>query len=129
MRGVDLPAKIRTIERILGLEIEHAPDLRCFFTKDPLFPDSSFAQGYANPSDAERGLKQLHSQVYRARGQRAYNNQRGKCAMCGEKMPPNEYEVDHKHGRGRGRSDRLEDIQAVCTGFNGCDLHRRKHGG
>lgn len=130
MRGCTLEAKMRTVGRALGLEVRHdnpGPDWpRRFVAIDC---DEKFEVEYRLHSHALKALSQLHTNVYRARGEKVYRRQEGKCAMCGKKMPPNAYEIDHKHGRGRGRSDRIEDIQAVCTGFNGCDLHRRKHGG
>ncbi len=128
MRGVDLAAKIRNIERILGLEIEHDEVMRLFTAFDTKL--GVFAAGYGKPSDAERRLKALHSEIYRARGERVYRNQKGKCVFCGRKLPPDAWEIDHIESRGaHGRSDELANLRVCCTGLDGCGLHRKRHGG
>lgn len=137
MRGVDLGAKVRNIERITGCTILVHYDAdkkpRAFDAWRGTESDEDhivFQSIIGNAKKApELALKKLHSEIYRANGELAYEAQEGKCCFCGVKMPANSYETDHKHGRGRGRSDRVEDLQACCTGFNGCDGHRRKHGG
>lgn len=134
MRGVDFGAKLRNTEKIVGCEIRvHCDDagkpqtLVAWRTPELcLCMQPVEGKGKQAP---ETALRKLHSAIYRANGQLAYIQQEGKCCFCGVKMPANAYETDHKHGRGRGRSDRVEDLQVCCTGFNGCDGHRRKHGG
>lgn len=133
MRGVDLGAKVRGIERITGCEIRvHCDDAGRPRVLDAwrnpelyLCTENIVGNGKKSP---ETALRKLHSAIYHYNGQLAYILQEGKCCFCGAKMPSTEYETDHKNGRGRGRSDRVEDLQACCTGFNGCDGHRRKHG-
>lgn len=127
MRGVDLPAKMRTISRILGADVELRG--RCFCVFCPSL-DKTFTQDFDKERLAEVALRELHSRVYRERGMLAYRLQEGKCIFCGRAMPSNSYEIDHKSSRGaHGRNDRVDNLQAVCTGFNGCDMHRKKHGG
>lgn len=133
MRGVDLGAKVRGIERITGCTILVHYDATGKATAFDAWRDDNthlcLQEVIGNGKNApETALKKLHSVIYRINGKLAYIRQRGKCCFCGIKMPPLEYETDHKHGRGRGRSDRIEDLQVCCTGFNGCDGHRRKHG-
>lgn len=130
---------MRGVSRALGIEVrhDHSPMGACFSALDPTldraWPESGlesvrkFEAHYR--TGVESALKALHEMVYHARGEEVYRRQEGKCAMCGRKMPANAYEIDHKIPRSRGRDDRIENLRAVCTGLNGCDLHRRKHGG
>lgn len=135
MRGITIEAKVRGIERATGCVIQTLYDR---LGKPLSFKAwdgeliAQFAEEYigTRENDAERALALLHTTIYRANGKEAYQSQEGKCAFCGKHMPPNSYEIDHKKSRGaHGRDDRVENLQAVCTGLSGCDTHRRKHGG
>lgn len=128
MRGVDLPAKIRGIERIIGLEIRHNPELKCFETEDPDLPGRVFMACYARPSQIEVALKGLHSLVYRKRGELVFERQGRKCCFCGGEI--REFEIDHISSRGaHGRSDVITNLRCCCTGLGACGLHRKRHGG
>lgn len=130
MRGVDLAAQARGVARALGipvtLDLGPPPSVQAFCPK----LEKTFEVRYRLPSQAERALKMLHSDVYRARGEFVFKEQRELCAMCGRRIPANAYEIDHIKSRGaHGRNDAVTNLQAVCAGLSGCDLHRRKHGG
>lgn len=142
MRGVTLAAKIRGVSRALGCEVMHGPGPMgwCFSALDPTldaaWPDIArmealrkFEVHYRTPSGAEKALKTLHSNIYRARGEATYLRQNGLCFFCGMKMPVTAYEIDHIESRGRhGRNDEMGNLRACCT-VGGCDGHRRRHGG
>lgn len=130
MRGVTLEAKCRGVARALGipvtLDLGPPPNVQAFC---PIL-EKTFEVRYRLPSQAERALKMLHADVYRARGAAVYRRQMALCAMCGRWMSPGGYEIDHRLSRGaHGRDDAVSNLQAVCAGLSGCDLHRRKHGG
>ncbi len=125
MRGVDLPAKARAVSRALGvpvtLELGPPPAFRTFCPK----LERTFEVRYRLASQAERALKMLHDDVYWARGATVYQLQFGKCAMCGRRMMPGQYEIDHIKSRGaHGRDDRIENLRALDS-----ECHRRRHGG
>ena len=135
MRGVTLDAKVRNTERAVGCTIltYHDSDGRPAYFKAVKENDvqAEIATEYVGPGKdgPETALRHLHSAIYRVNGKIAYERQNGMCCFCGKLMPSNAFEVDHINGRGRGRSDRVEHLRACCTGFNGCDGHRKRHGG
>lgn len=127
MRGVDLAAKMRNTGRALGVEVKLEGTNFWLFCPEL---DKTFTQPFRSKSTETAALRSLHERVYHERGKRAYEIQGGLCCFCGRPMPSNAYEIDHKASRGaNGRNDRIENLQVCCTGFNGCDGHRRKHGG
>jgi hypothetical protein len=130
---VTLEAKCRGVQRIVKIEIDikrnEAGKVLSFSAYDPVL-DRRFISCPDRPSDAERALKKLHSDIYHARGEYVYQKQKGLCFFCGVKMPVDQWEADHKDSRGaHGRDDSPSNLQICCTGFSGCDGHRRKHGG
>lgn len=133
MRGVDLDAKVRGIQRIVKIEIDinrnEAGKVLSFSAYDPVL-DRRFISCPDRPSDTERSLKKLHSDIYHARGEYVYQKQEGLCFFCSTRMPSNSYEIHHRRHRGaHGRSDDVGNLAACCTGLNGCEAHRKEHGG
>lgn len=129
MRGVDLDAKMRTVERALGIEVTLAQLPYQRFVAFCPQVDKEFSEWFVKASRAEAALKALHEAVYQARGKVVYKSQMGLCCFCGRKMPSNSYEIDHVKMRSHGRDDSVSNLRACCTGLNGCDGHRRRHGG
>lgn len=135
MRGVELGAKIRNTERATGCTILLYSDTdgkpAYFKAVTHIDVHVEIATEYVGTGKdaAEKALRLLHNEVYRQNGEIAYKRQNGMCVFCGKLMPRNAYEIDHQKSRAKGRDDRPSNLQACCTGFNGCDGHRRKHGG
>jgi hypothetical protein len=134
MRGITTEAKARNVSRITGVEIlvHYDADGRPTAFDAWRDPETHVAIEYIvgkAKAAPETALRKLHSAIYHANGEIAFARQGGKCCFCGKQLSPNAYEKDHKEGRGaHGRNDRPENIQVCCTGFDGCDGHRRKHG-
>lgn len=126
MRGSTPEAKIRGVERALGIDVEHKPG--SFTAFDPTL-ERTFVALYKIPSRFEYVLDSLHEAIYRARGAEVNRRQEGKCCFCGKKMPRNSYEVDHIVSRAHGRDDRIPNLRTCCTGSFGCKGHRIRHGG
>lgn len=129
MRGVTLEAKMRTVGRAIGIEVEEIPppSPAGFRAYCPVL-DRTFSTWFVKASRAVLALKELQRQVYHARGEYVYKRQGGLCCFCGCKLPINAWETDHIKARSKGRDDRIENLRVCCT-FGGCDGHRRRHGG
>ena len=134
MRGVDINAKARGVERCIGIDVVTTKSVTSgrvlsFSAYDPVL-DRPFVTFPDRPSDAERALKKLHEDIYHARGEYVYRQQKRRCCFCDRPLPSNAYEVDHISSRGaHGRSDAISNLRVCCTGLRGCGEHRRRHGG
>ncbi len=71
-------------------------------------------------------LKDLVCKHLDAMRKKVIAEQEGRCLMCGQRVP---LDVDHIQARSKGRDDRRANLRGVCAPGNGCDFHRRRHGG
>jgi len=48
-----------------------------------------------------------------------YKQQGGKCMYCGRKLPKDVFQIDHKTSMKRDGSDRMSNLQLLCSTCNG----------
>ena len=76
--------------------------------------------------DEGKVLADLLQAIYKHHSLIVFNRSGWKCSECGRSSS---LEIDHIIPRARGRSDAVSNLRPLCSGFTGCQTHRRKHGG
>jgi hypothetical protein len=112
-RGADIHAKMRTVSRAIGCDVEMPSCAGGFIVYDPGL-EMTFWEG---------DLNALHLAVYHARGRKKYEEQKGLCALCGSSLS-RVGEIDHIATRAKGRDDSMGNLRILCS-----PCHRKRHGG
>lgn len=113
-----LDRHLRRVTRINGCEV-HVSQTGIFF--DAYDPETGEVMATTLAKDPKLAAQRLVELVYQINSNIVMEQQAWKCNLCQLRRP---LQAHHKIHRSKGRSDRVDNLEALCH-----KCHAEKHGG